>query len=522
MANAGHEKRAAEVCEHSGSPAAKRQTLAHAKPTLELLSRAVKATECYERTVRCGRVSGGFWSSKLTRGSVAPLFVPGVLASEPIEAGEVLCEVPASLLVSPPSCRRVMPKLFEAFQALPTAVEERRAEAARATCLALLIRASMARTDGGACKESDEVASAPPLWHRCADRLLGESMSDHPYCRSRSNPNVFQEQLAPSSEFQHVNALQEYVMTVFDCIVKCVDASLLGPGFTPGLFFQAWLSLLTRNFASPHGSAFVPLVDLFNHSPNPGMDVDWDAGKDSIVVTARRTHAVGEELRFAYGALSNPLLYRTYGFTVPPKEEPSWTCTFLETELVEACATCEEAPEDFVSILADLPNLHLDATAVTEELAALLTVCAQVGLDAVSLLRKLCLQKVARYEADASLKPVLEGLRCHQKDVAGSDASWDSHSSRSKEMLSNDVVRVKVSEYLCLEAHLEALDQIAGRDSTAEIAESFSALLPASAGLRDDLQALKAAGLLSCPLEQAVAEPASATPAASTEVASEA
>ena len=166
---------------------------------------------------------------------------------------------------------------------------------------------------------------------------------------------------------------------------RTVPAGVLGE-LPRSVFVHAWLCLLTREMATPDGSAIVPLVEFFNHAPDAGAAVEWsalaapprhwDEEGGGVVVTALRGHAAGDEVRITYGVLSNPLLFRTYGFTVPPEDEPVWTCTFGERELVEACRAVR--PE-LADECAELPNLHLASDCLTETLAVLLVRARPAG-----------------------------------------------------------------------------------------------------------------------------------------------
>jgi len=305
-----------------------------------------------------------------------------------------------------------------------------------------------------------------------------------------------------------------------------VGPEIRSPGFDKELFLQAWLCLLTRKFSCPNGSSFVPGVDFFNHSASPGAGGDWDDSQEAVVVRARRPHSEGEEVKICYGELSNPLLWRTYGFTLPPSEEPSWTCTLKESDLVELCYEGGPAGPDLAEDFAQLPNIHLDAGLVTDTLAAALEACAVSGGDAARLLRELCRRRSSLLDADPSLAPFLSSLRgaCARAEdraeeggggggdstggaasssatPAGEEAaSWwrsalaasfsSSSSGRNSSPAEEAAVRVKMSEYLCLAAHLEALDVAMGGGPPE------GQRLERALGLRQDLLALRSAGLL--------------------------
>merc|ERR1712107_480640 len=160
------------------------------------------------------------------------------------------------------------------------------------------------------------------VWTPEAELLLSLSVAFHPYVKSAEQADALKKDLSPSLEFEHVAALVGYVFTVFNCINEKVDAHLLPRGFNRGLFLKSWVCLLSRSIKTPHGSALIPAVDMFNHKPDADAILDWDPETDALVVKACRPVPAGSEVCIAYGALPNPLMYRTYGFTVPPREEP--------------------------------------------------------------------------------------------------------------------------------------------------------------------------------------------------------
>merc|ERR1712232_834733 len=165
-----------------------------------------------------------------------------------------------------------------------------------------------------------------------------------------------------------------------NCVIEKVDASLLPKSFNKALFLKAWVCVLSRSIKTPHGSAVIPAVDMFNHRPEPDAILDWDDDSDTLIVRACRKVAQGHEVCIAYGELSNPLLYRTYGFTVPSDEEPKSSCTFKSQEL---CRLCEDAgyPEELAECVPELPELHLDAACCDDTLALYIQTLAALAHD---------------------------------------------------------------------------------------------------------------------------------------------
>ncbi|CAE8655941.1 unnamed protein product, partial [Polarella glacialis] len=483
---------------------------------------------------------------------------------ECLEEGELLCRVPAGLHFSRQSCKKLMPEVFVACEQLPSAVPEKREEAADALCMALLLLGARAR-------------SAPQLWHCCADSLLGlaaDFEENHPYIRALASEEGGEEppttataaattaattaaittattaatatatttaataatrttaaaSFAPSVEPELVAAQAKYVQTVFRCVqealgaeVQSVDSSndisnsnsnsnnnehnnehnndnnttnnnnnehnndnnnsSSDQSLDQGLYLLAWLCLLTRRFSGPEGSSLVPGVDFMNHSAAPNASSDWDEDScgGAVVVRALRPIRAGEEIYICYGSRSNPLLWRTHGFTLPASEEPSWSCTFSGQELVEAAQTCsaqgqratqDDELRDFLDELRELPNVHLDSSHVTDELAGLLQVCSQgaaaasLGVQPAGLLRRLCVQRLALVpgpkaaavgSCDASNALLREALKDPWCAADRLGAWWTARSGReaSGGLAEENASRVCLSEYLCLQAHLQ-------------------------------------------------------------------
>ncbi|CAE7309705.1 CLASP [Symbiodinium sp. CCMP2592] len=310
------------------------------------------------------REAGGTWHEALRFAESPELPVPGVRLAHAVPAGTLLCQVPSKLHFSRPQCQAAAPAIYAGCEALPSADPEKRGEAADALCMALLLSS---QRSGEAGRATDAQASGeqwPALWRALAAVLLGFGQDfeeqKHPYtsawqgCVKSDHSSAEPELLA---------AQAQYVRTVYSCICDTLSSEHLRQ-LDEGLFLLSWLCLLTRRFGGPHGSALVPGVDFLNHSATPTASSDWDEASGSVEVRALTDLSAGEEVLISYGNLSNPLLWRTYGFTLPWRAEPSWTCTFSQAELHEAAEGAEE--------VEDLPNLHLDTSRVTDELALML------------------------------------------------------------------------------------------------------------------------------------------------------
>ncbi|CAK0842516.1 unnamed protein product [Prorocentrum cordatum] len=99
---------------------------------------------------------------------------------------------------------------------------------------------------------------------------------------------------------------------------------------------------------------------------------------------------------------------------------------------------------------------------------------------------------MARYEADGKLAPALAALAAARRAELGGVAWWDHASAEEATVDEQMAVRVKMSEYLCLAAHLAALDDCRAAAGGGE--GSGGALLGRAAGLRAALAAALASG----------------------------
>mmetsp|Transcript_128367 Transcript_128367/g.359333 ORF Transcript_128367/g.359333 Transcript_128367/m.359333 type:complete len:291 (+) Transcript_128367:2-874(+) len=244
------------------------------------------------------------------------------------------------------------------------------------------------------------------------------------------------------------------IVAMFQCLQRHVDPSLLGKNFDLGLFLQARLCILTRVFHLDGDSCMVPVSDLFNHSEDPTVAWSWDDEGKAMVLSATRAHEPGEELLISYGHRSNVLLFRTYGFTLPPWSEPGWTVLLLGT------ARPVGLFQDFLPARHQSLVLHLESDIVQTCLVTALNACKDRRRDPEEFLRRICAECMARYEEDSALAPALAGLRLARAADPTSAAWWD-HVGEGAGW-EEQCLRVKMSEYLCLLAHAEVLDVLAG------------------------------------------------------------
>jgi len=226
------------------------------------------------------------------------------------------------------------------------------------------------------------------------------------------------------------------------------------------MFFRAKLNFMTRVFLTDDESALVPGIDLINHAPSAdaGIEWRWNGEAREMTATTCRPHKPGEELFQSYGERSNLLLHRTYGFTQVPDVEPSWSYI-----LHPQCAF--HIYEDF------LPSSHaglaimLDSARMDETLCKALNAVNAHQCDPGEFLRLVCARCLWAYDDDAMLQPALQALR-QVREANPSSCDWwfGLMGTPEGQRVAEDVgVRLKMCEYLCLVAHLEAVDAATGR-----------------------------------------------------------
>lgn len=98
-----------------------------------------------------------------------------------------------------------------------------------------------------------------------------------------------------------------------------------------------------------------------------------------------------------------------------------------------------------------------------ESLVTALNGCASVGNDVGTFLRSLCVSLRLPYESDDSLRSALAALQQVRRQDPTSAAWWSVWESDKADVWSDSCRRVKMSEYLCLTVHIEAVDFIQER-----------------------------------------------------------
>eukprot|EP00928_Gymnodinium_smaydae_P032824 TRINITY_DN23679_c0_g5_i1.p1 TRINITY_DN23679_c0_g5~~TRINITY_DN23679_c0_g5_i1.p1 ORF type:complete len:680 (+),score=157.28 TRINITY_DN23679_c0_g5_i1:128-2041(+) len=502
-----HGQWSARIVEPTAAPTSAPKTL-----ELSPIAAAVddQSSAC-ERLVAAARAAGAQVSGKLQRGAAPPLNIMGMVASQDVQSGETLFELPEALLLSAENCERRMPEVYGAVQRLELIPPGRRREAAHAACLAVLLRDAEVRWSKAGCSSGEAPAAAAcgpssdaigDVWARYADMLLGESFSQHPYWRALEDAGAVTAALEPSEEHGVVGNMAMDVLSMFRCIDEHSDVFAGAPPVSAGTYLHAHLSILSRVFDCAGGSpALVPVTDLCNHDPDPGAQWDWDPARRAHVVTALRAHSAGEEVKISYGQISNVLLFRTYGFTLPPAIEPSWACVIQRVKPKELYAR-------FLPVNLCNQTIHLDTCAMQHSLIVALNGCADHGSDPAEFLRELCRWSLERFDSvDSSRKLglALAALK-RRRAVAPESAAWWEEMAAQDEAESESAavprvpsslgphweeaaLRVQMSEFLCLLAHLEVLASVG--DSQGGCANGNASasppMLAGAQGLRDQL-----------------------------------
>ncbi|CAE8637927.1 unnamed protein product, partial [Polarella glacialis] len=163
----------------------------------------------------------------------------------------------------------------------------------------------------------------------------------------------------------------------------CTEEALGGRVPEVEMFLRARLCLLSRVFQTCCDSTLVPVADLLNHANEPSVLWNWDAEGQAMVITAVKAHRRGEELFTSYGTRSNVLLYRTYGFTLPPMDEPAWTY-IVRPHLVRPVYAV------FIEDGDARPRMMLESSHIDESLCEILNDVMTRKHDASDFLRLVC------------------------------------------------------------------------------------------------------------------------------------
>jgi len=399
--------------------------------------------------------------------------------------------VPERLHLTPSTVKDVAPELCEAVSKLYHGGDSLSQEPlAQAVFLAGLLRAAEDRAGapGGPSAAGQRPwplggpgpdAAVRSAWERYADMLLGEDFNGHPYLRAAADPDGLLALLRPSCEPEFLLDRASSLLETFNVLSGGCPREHLGGDLRLDMFVRARLSLLSRCFQTSSESALVPVVDLMNHSESPGVAWHWDGDAREMVATAGRRHGAGEELLDSYGSRSNVLLSRTYGFTQHPRVEPSWSFVI--------CPQCvHHVYEDFLPEASRGLQILLNSARMEDSLCTALNAAGSFGRDAGEFLRLVCARCMAAYEAEPCMQPALRALR-EARAVAPASAAWWEHLGGDAHLAAEESVRIRMSEYLCLLAHLEAVDCATGAAAEGACLERSGAL---RGDVRDALRAL--------------------------------
>jgi len=417
-----------------------------------------------ERLFAVAKEAGCFVSPKIKRGCVPPLNIPGLVAVEAIEEGEELIRVPSKFHITPPSVEIAAPALAQASKAssLP---EQRRLEALHAFFVARLLADAQERAVSS---EKVSISNAfdrwtatehqKKIWEAYADTLLTEDFSYHPFRLAACSPAEMRGHLSPSQEAEYYIDMATDLMSLHETMLRSSEAAGMPETLEAEMFLRARMSAQTRVFQTCVDTTLVPVADLLNHSPTltPGVLWSWDAEAEAMIVRAVRAHNPGEELFTTYGARSNMLLYRTYGFTLHPINEPSFTY-IIRPHLVRPIMKIFLDDEDA------RPLILLETSHIDDSLCQVLNKVGKKGGNATEFLRLLCARSRWGYEQDERIRPALEALKRAREKDSGSHTWWEHIDEEHKDLVQQDAVRVIMSEYLCLTAHIEAADAADGR-----------------------------------------------------------
>lgn len=446
---------------------------------------AMDQNVCCEELREAVEAAGGFFSPKLVRGALPPLHIPGVLAREAIEEHEVVCRIPRRLQITARSAQAIAPELAAELKALPNMQKTQRSEKAlQGVLIAQLLHRAERRAEAAIHGKSDplpdtlECGAIDPdvlrIWDSYADGLLSTDFSSHPYFRAANALEQLREEMEPSTQADFILDMAGEMHDMYTTISTKCSPELCGSALTDAkLLVQARLSMLSRCFHADGAPTLIPLGDLFNHMPEPGVNWAWDSNEDAMVYTACRPHAPGEEVFISYGSTCNVKLYQGYAFTLPPELETSWVIE-LRPERVNLINEVY-LPESQWQQLINLDSKQLD-----DSLCIALNEVANNGQSPAEYLSLICVRCKAAYDAEPLMRPALEALKRARARRVGSSSWWQELESEHRSYASSVGMRVKMSEYLCLVAHLEAGSVWAGsieQDQCLESAANLRSLI---------------------------------------------
>jgi len=234
----------------------------------------------------------------------------------------------------------------------------------------------------------------------------------------------------------------------------------------------------------------MPLAINLNHDVEACVSAAWEFQRqpDQMRVWACRGVAAGEELTISYGVRSNAQLMAIYGFTLDPKLEPIFT--FRAATVADVIPGTEDM--NFEVQLTTLPVLG-DAS---EELQFALKHCGGLqrflerartaGLPPSQALGHLIASRCEQQSRDPILVDFLQLLRRNRARrpksrvwwMAEDDVESDGSSAERLGTWRSNVVRLKMSEHLCLVVFGEALALRNGTGRPEDSLPEAVALLP--------------------------------------------
>lgn len=244
------------------------------------------------------------------------------------------------------------------------------------------------------------------------------------------------------------------VKTRHEHIIQFCPANLLGPRFDEvAMFLRGKLCVLTRVFQTSHSSTLVPIADLLNHANLELANARWEwqaDRKEYVIKTTRRIEA-GEEILHSYGARSNTLLFRTYGFTQPPSIEPSWSFQ-MRPEMVFPIY------DYFMPLEERGKPVLFDATTFEDSLVSAMNAVAANKQNCIEFVKFCCIRCREAYLEDPLLEIPRQAL-CTAREADPTSAAWWNYLPAGQEaLLDDEAIRIKMSEFLCLEANIEAVN----------------------------------------------------------------
>lgn len=407
---------------------------------------------------------GGIVNPKLRRGTAPPLDIEGMILSEPMQEGEELARIPSNMFISLENCKERFPGLLQIVQKQADKLKGRQNDVFHAYCLALLLQDAEARLEQGS-KQVDSKESCVQtsnlqlqVWQRYADTLVCADFRTHPYWLALSDFDAFSASMHPSREPEYCSLMVSDTSATYREISENIPVDDPSLRTSESMFLQARLCLLTRVFQLGEDSSLVPFNDCFNHSADTGANWSWDENDKSMVLVATRSQPAGTEVFISYGRRSNVLLYRTYGFTLPPEVEPDWTFAMQG----------DNHPQDLFARYLPYEYKHtpvyLEVQIVQSGLVLILNKCRDAGHCPEEFVRAICARCIQPYEEDANMRYAVEAYKRCRENASRSHAWWQfvKGTGIPSEDLDRQAIRIKMSEYMCLAAHIEVLDVLAG------------------------------------------------------------